>query len=479
MAASLTTRTAMSDSSFVPDDPGGEAEAAGEEEDDLPPLEVTVWEDDMVHKLDQGWKCRWCDEIKQTVNHSKALCHVAKTRILGVNVSLCKAVIPPKRLNRYRALLNSKKDKASARKRARERHVADVSATQEAASDALVNFKQRKYSTPRPAVSLPASSSKSGGGRQQGLEAYAVSESNKLVYKSNEADLHMAIADLCHAEGVQFTIGESARFQKVLNLARTVGPNYKPPNRNEIGGELLDLNWKIYSEESNKNLTDEADVFGLAFLGDLATVKRMPLVNVLSSAFNVSVTVLAVKDCTEHLAKGGKKDASYVAGLFLPHLQKHDPQKSRTDVSYFDGAGNVQKAGRILEAHFPRITVLHGAEHCIALFFSDIAKFPEIRVSIFCSFECACFDCIVARSCLTCFTFVACSKDCAKKDQTLIQGLWVWLLPCPARSVQPSCKGGEQRSKGWIAPCLRRSDGGLLLCRTSSAPSEAAIESYC
>jgi hypothetical protein len=39
---------------------------------------------------------------------------------------------------------------------------------------------------------------------------------------------------------------------------------------------------------------------------------------------------------------------------------------------FFDGASNVQNAGEILRAFNPRITVGHGAEHVISLFFVDV-----------------------------------------------------------------------------------------------------------
>ena len=55
--------------------------------------------------------------------------------------------------------------------------------------------------------------------------------------------------------------------------------------------------------------------------------------------------------------------------------------KNLVDLIYFDGTGNVQKVGRIIEAKYPSITSLHGAEHCISLFFSDISKIPLIQVS--------------------------------------------------------------------------------------------------
>ena len=51
---------------------------------------------------------------------------------------------------------------------------------------------------------------------------------------------------------------------------------------------------------------------------------------------------------------------------------------------YFDGASNVQKAGKALAAAYPRVTSLHGAEHVVSLFFSDISKLgPISRITTF------------------------------------------------------------------------------------------------
>ena len=48
---------------------------------------------------------------------------------------------------------------------------------------------------------------------------------------------------------------------------------------------------------------------------------------------------------------------------------------------FFDGAANVQKAGEILAATYPTISVLHGAEHVVSLF-SDLAKNKVISKAI-------------------------------------------------------------------------------------------------
>jgi hypothetical protein len=42
------------------------------------------------------------------------------------------------------------------------------------------------------------------------------------------------------------------------------------------------------------------------------------------------------------------------------------------DLVFFDGASNVQNAGKILRAFNPRITVGHGAEHVVSLLFADV-----------------------------------------------------------------------------------------------------------
>ena len=57
-----------------------------------------------------------------------------------------------------------------------------------------------------------------------------------------------------------------------------------------------------------------------------------------------------------------------------------DPDRKMIDLFCVDGASNVQKAGEAISAVFPRCTTIHGAEHLLSLFFSDIAKIPTIKV---------------------------------------------------------------------------------------------------
>ena len=49
-----------------------------------------------------------------------------------------------------------------------------------------------------------------------------------------------------------------------------------------------------------------AEIFGLLFLGDGATISRCPLLNILASEENIPVAVLETFDCRGHLDDSNK-----------------------------------------------------------------------------------------------------------------------------------------------------------------------------
>ena len=55
-------------------------------------------------------------------------------------------------------------------------------------------------------------------------------------------------------------------------------------------------------------------------------------------------------------------------------MKELDPTSTRIDSVFFDGASNVQKAGQLLAAKYPRMHVHACAAHCVSLFFSDICN---------------------------------------------------------------------------------------------------------
>ena len=77
-----------------------------------------------------------------------------------------------------------------------------------------------------------------------------------------------------------------------------------------------------------------------------------------------------------------KKTADYLETKIRSFAEFIDPKKVLIDLICFDGAGNVQKAGRLLEKTFPRATTIHGCEHVCSLFFVDLLKKTELKVLI-------------------------------------------------------------------------------------------------
>jgi hypothetical protein len=89
-----------------------------------------------------------------------------------------------------------------------------------------------------------------------------------------------------------------------------------------------------------------------------------------------------IVDCTSRLLESQKKDGTFILSLFLPLLERLDRLKERTDIAFFDGGSNFPLAGRIMQAVYPWITVVHGLEHVLSLVFEDIAKIEVVKVSL-------------------------------------------------------------------------------------------------
>ncbi len=108
----------------------------------------------------------------------------------------------------------------------------------------------------------------------------------------------------------------------------------------------------------------------------------MALMNILALSGAFPPMTISIQDCTKHMAEGGKKDALYIANLFDEKVMEYDPLKTCTDVFYFDGASNLQKAGEVLMARFPCSFCFHGGEHVVFLFFFSIAKIKLVKVCL-------------------------------------------------------------------------------------------------
>ncbi len=60
----------------------------------------------------------------------------------------------------------------------------------------------------------------------------------------------------------------------------------------------------------------KAALFGLSWLGDGATTKKMPLINMLVMCSDKPPAMISICDCTGHMEEGGKKDSEFIMIFF-------------------------------------------------------------------------------------------------------------------------------------------------------------------
>ena len=299
-----------------------------------------------------GWKCNFCNQIFVGRNATKAICHLAGVR--KMNISKCRGNIPEKHMRIIR-----------------ERNEMRLSKI-DSASKVVTARKQNMFRQQQSIVAgLEMMADQSTKGRSHAISS---SYGGRTVTDFAAKALDVAISDLIYSKGLPFNLTESYHLKRVLDLAKSVSTKYKPPTRKRVSTDLLSAHYKSRIDDYKVSLQKEARRFGISFYGDGATVSKMSLINIMASGVHERSAVLDIVDTTQHLSEGGVKDAEYIANLFVEHINEIDPQHMYVDSVFFDGAASVQKAGKILAVKFPSITVLHGEEHIVLLFFSDIAK---------------------------------------------------------------------------------------------------------
>jgi hypothetical protein len=125
------------------------------------------------------------------------------------------------------------------------------------------------------------------------------------VGASNATRLTSAIAKFVYCKGLSFLATEGDQFLQILKLACMVNSTYRPPNRNFLSNELLDVSYKnrlsSYMTALETALDVDADVYGLLLFGDGATVHGMPLMNILGNGIGEPSAILAIVNLSDLL----------------------------------------------------------------------------------------------------------------------------------------------------------------------------------
>jgi hypothetical protein len=267
--------------------PTNDSESEEEEDEELPPLKSVFDYKHLqlrtVNGAKHGWECGWCGKIFSPRHASRALRHVLK--IKKSNIALCKATIPDRYRERYLALLDSGKGWIESKKRSKKSIDESVALQQESAVGNLLK-KWGGVMVSGSALTTssvsPFSSSAAGmstiSTRGSNLMPFALSLQRTMstmnldILKSNNATVEMANADFFHCKNIPDAVVELPRFVRLVRVCCLVGDDFVVPHWKKIGDELLDLSYANIYQQNKEELLKFAQVFGLAFLGDGATI---------------------------------------------------------------------------------------------------------------------------------------------------------------------------------------------------------------
>ena len=344
---------------------------------ELKPLE-DVFGDEMVEELSPGWKCHYCNKTWSSVNITRIIHHFVSTERGGItkctNTSNRLTKARKQRFQDLYTKLQTKriKMKTSYETNPYQSHESSLLGTQpEVLPDASMSAHSLSDNSSKPSKINVLS--KIRPQNQSSIEG---------SFYGNAELLSSTIAKFVLTAGLPFSVVSRPAFKEMIKQAQHQPHNYKPPTRQQVANHHLNEMAKQVDAENEKQLQQNGKIFGIYFYGDSATIYRRPLLNIMAGSAGTSAMVLGIVDATTEYKKGRKKDSKYIAKQFLPFLKKHDEFKKLTDCVFFDGASDVQKAGRIIQSVYPNTTVLHGVEHVCALFARDVCNLPAIKAVI-------------------------------------------------------------------------------------------------
>ena len=158
--------------------------------------------------------------------------------------------------------------------------------------------------------------------------------------------MDIAIANFMHSHMLPLSLTECPKFLKLIETAKTLGTGYLPTDQRKMSGPLLDVRYGTNKDEMIKNLLSESKIFGVTIFGDDATITNVPLINMLVTSPNNPFALPEIVDCTDQMAKGGRKDAQYLSSIVraLVRWLEATAKSNIVELIMFDRARNVQVA---------------------------------------------------------------------------------------------------------------------------------------
>ena len=158
---------------------------------------------------------------------------------------------------------------------------------------------------------------------------------------------------------------------QVINLARTLPESYRFPSEHTMSNTLVPAEFKRIESGVDKYYGSLGDAKG-AICSDGATIHHYPLLNNMVLLPDLPPILEEVVDASDHIAGGGKKDAEYQADSMKGVIRKVGAKSLILGI--FDGAGDIQKAAKLLVALFPWMSSMWCVPHLCNVIFKHIGE---------------------------------------------------------------------------------------------------------
>ena len=109
-----------------------------------------------------------------------------------------------------------------------------------------------------------------------------VSVNSGRIFSAAKSKLNSLIGMIIFNNGLQFRMGEEETLREMISSARNVSRDCKLSGRETVRGPLLDNCFENNIKNQREKLLNRADIYGIHFQGDGATIKDKPLLNILA-----------------------------------------------------------------------------------------------------------------------------------------------------------------------------------------------------
>lgn len=152
-----------------------------------------------------------------------------------------------------------------------------------------------------------------------------------------------ALSDMFDGLGIAHNKVDHPLFRRAVQKLRNAEPDYKLPHRTSLGGSILEHQYQCDVDDRTRHLQHKLiKKFGKALLTDGATIQKTPLLNILMMCpVWRDALLLLCEDCTDHLARGLRKDAEYIADVVIKGIRRL-PFPRYVDLIITDGAGDMR-----------------------------------------------------------------------------------------------------------------------------------------